>query len=385
MKKYDVIVAGYICVDLIPEFKKSKRLTSISELLKPGKLIEVEGISHSLGGLVANTGMALKKFNKKVLLNGLIGDDFMGREALASLKKYNLLEGVQVEKNSGTAFSIVLAPSGIDRIFLESPGCNTIYSIANIDFEAVSQSRLFHFGYPPLLKQFYLNKGEQLVGMFSKIQKMGVVTSLDFSLPDAESESGKINWLEIMKRVLPYTDMFMPSLEEALQIMMPDAYKRIQSNVQDAEIIDQIPDSLIREVGRRILACGTKIVLIKAAHRGAYLLTGDASGLNETRKLQLAEDRWEHREMWCHAFQAEPSKIKSATGAGDTAAAAFISAILDGENPENSLKYAALAGKNNLYCNNIYEELMGWPDMVKEIKYSKNEIVDLNINISNIV
>ncbi len=382
MKKYDAIVAGYICIDLTPDFRKTGTSSSISKLFKPGRLIEIDGLRFTLGGAVANTGMALKKFNKKVLLNGLVGDDFIGKIALESLNKYKLSEGIKITKKEGTAFSIVIAPPGVDRVFLESPGCSAIFNTDHINFEAISQSRLFHFGYPPLLKQFYLNNGSHLLHMFSEIQKMGVVTSLDFSLPDAESESGKINWLEIMQRILPFIDIFAPSLEEAMLIMMPDEYGKILSASNNTDIIDQVPLSIIREIGKRIIACGVKILLIKAGHRGAYLITGDVSELNIKRGLHLYEKSWNHKEFYCPAFPSDPEKIINATGAGDTAAAAFISAILNGESPVNSLTYAAIAGRNNLYCNDIYKELAGWDEMAKEIKNSSNEIIYLNEEFS---
>ena len=39
------------------------------------------------------------------------------------------------------------------------------------------------------------------------------------------------------------------------------------------DIIDQmILDKLIREIGKQIIDSGVKILLIKAGHRGAYLL-----------------------------------------------------------------------------------------------------------------
>ena len=227
MKKYDAVISGYTCVDLIPDFKKTQSVTSFSNLFIPGKLIEIDGISYVLGGVVPNTGLAMKKFNKNVFLNGLVGDDFIGRIATEWLDKYDLSAGIRTTGSAGTAFSIVIAPPGIDRIFLESPGCNQIFDASFIDFDAVSESRIFHFGYPPLLKQFYQNNGGQLVDLFSEIQKMGVVTSLDFSLPDTESESGRLNWPEIMHKLLPVTDIFVPSLEELFRIMLPGEYDEI--------------------------------------------------------------------------------------------------------------------------------------------------------------
>ena len=375
MKKYDAVVAGYICIDLIPDFKKTEVISKISDIFRPGSLIEIDGLSFNLGGVVANTGLALKKFEKRVFLNGLIGNDFVGKIILESLEKLDQSKGINTTHKSGTAFSIVVSPPGIDRIFLESPGCSAIFDSSHINFEAISQSRLFHFGYPPLLKQFYLNSGFQLYSLFSDIQKMNVVTSLDISLPDVSSESGKVNWSDILEKTLPYTDIFVPSIEEVLQIYKPDEYTKIREKSFHADIIDHIPVSLIREIGKNIIESGVKIVLIKAAHRGTYLLTGDIQDLNKKRGLNLSENKWNHRELWCNAYPADPAKIKSATGAGDTAAAAFISAILDGESPEDSLKYASIAGRNNLYIHNIFDELPDWSEMTKELKMSPNELI----------
>ena len=54
-KKYDAVIAGYTCVDLIPAFKKHKASGNINDILKPGKLIEIEGLDFVIGGLVTNT------------------------------------------------------------------------------------------------------------------------------------------------------------------------------------------------------------------------------------------------------------------------------------------------------------------------------------------
>ena len=375
MKKFDAVISGYTCVDLIPDFKKSQPVTSLSNLFIPGKLIEIDGISFVLGGIVPNTGLAMKKFDKKVFLNGLVGDDFIGKIAIEWLDKYNLSEGIRTTDKAGTAFSIVIAPPGIDRIFLESPGCNQIFDGSFIDFDAVTESLIFHFGYPPLLKQFYQNNGGQLVDLFSEIQKLGVVTSLDFSLPDPESESGRLNWPEIMHKLLPVTDIFVPSLEEVFQIMLPGQFDEILTSEVSNAIINQMILNKIREIGKQIVGSGVKILLIKAGHYGAYLLTGDVSSINEKAGTNLDLGKWNNCELWCNAYKADPFRIRNSSGAGDTSVAAFLSAILDDENPESAVRYAALAGRNNLYCKNIYEDLSNWEEMTEEIKSEENELI----------
>jgi sugar/nucleoside kinase (ribokinase family) len=375
MRSYDVLVAGYTCVDVIPNFKSRMSFTDISKLLAPGKLIEIDGLHFVLGGLVPNVGLAMKKFAKKVFLNGLVGDDAIGTIAKQLLGKCGISEGIKTIESAETASSIVIAPPGCDRIFLESPGCNRIFDSSHLHFDVVSQCRLYHFGYPPLLRQFFLNGGRELVRMFANVQQMGVTTSLDFSLLDPESESGRINWLEIFQRTLPFTDIFVPSLQEVLQIMMPGKCAGMQAPPDNISAFNETTVNLIREIGGRIIGCGVKILLIKAGTSGAFLLTGDTSSIGDKLGLNLRREDWNYQAIWCGAYPVDRSKVLNASGAGDTAAAAFLSAILDGESPELALKYAAVAGRNKLYCHSPYHDLSNWETMTEEIKSEPNEII----------
>jgi sugar/nucleoside kinase (ribokinase family) len=377
-RKYDVAIGGYFCVDLIPRLKDNKSLTDIFKILRPGKLTEIDGMDAELGGVVANTGIALKRFTKNVFLNGLIGDDLIGKTAMEKLSYFNLpLEGIKTLKGGETAFSLVIAPNGVDRIFLESPGCNQLFDNSFVNFEAISQSKIFHFGYPPLLKQFYLQDGNQLLDMLSYIKEMGVITSMDFSLPDKDSESGNINWSALLDRVLPFTDIFTPSLEEALQILNPLKYTKVQSILGRKDILSLIPMATIRELGKRIIEAGAKITLIKAGHRGIYLRTGNISSLVDPLLLNLSEDHWNYREIWCQAYPAGQCEGKNADGAGDIAVAAFLSSLLDGEDPESSLRYAAVVGRNKICQNNILDKLFDWDNITNQIWAMNNKVIDL--------
>ena len=373
VKKLDVLVAGYLGIDLIPDFKKTQQNVPLQDLLKPGKLTEIDGLQLSLGGVVANTGIALKKFNKLVYLNGLTGSDFMGKIIQEWLQRYQIDAGIKMLPDASTAFGIVIAPPGVDRIFLESPGCNEVFSKSDIDFKVMQQSRIFHFGYPPLLKQFFADNGSQLIKLFSEAQNLGVVTSLDLSLPDPQSESSKCDWPAMMNNVLPFTDIFVPSIEELLNIMMPDEYESIVAAAGENDLIDFITMDLIKNLGSQIIDLGVKILLIKMAHRGAYLLTGDVSSVNEKGSLQLDTETWNHTELHCEAYPVDPHRFKNASGAGDTAAAAFLAALIDGESAGRSLQYACMAGRNNLYCNDIYQELDTWETMTTEINAGLDE------------
>lgn len=375
-KQFDAVIAGYTCVDLTPEFRKDSSATEISDLLKPGKLIEIGGLGFNLGGVVPNTGLAMKKFGKKVFLNGLMGNDFIGRIAAIRLSDYGISEGMMTTGEVNTGYSLVLAPVGVDRIFLESPGCNQIFGLESIDFEAIKKSRLFHFGYPPLLRQFWLNNGQQLAQLFSEVQKMGVVTSLDLSLPDPESESGRVNWPVVLKKTLPFVDIFVPSVEELFQTMEPEKYAELQCTAGGEDFTDKVPIELVREVGKIIIGLGVKIVMIKMGHRGAYLLTGNIALLNKEAGVVLDKEIWSNREILCNAYCVDSSRPVNATGAGDTAVAAFLTAVLNKETPEAAIRYAAIAGRESLYCENIFEEIDSWEQLTEKIRTEQNELID---------
>ena len=91
--------------------------------------------------------------------------------------------------------------------------------------------------------------------------------------------------------------------------------------------------------------------------------------------MNLDKGKWNHCELWCNAYKADLLKIKNSSGAGDTSVAAFLSAILDSENPESAVKYAATAGRNNLYCKSIYDDLCNWQEMTEELKSVDNELI----------
>ena len=82
-----VICAGHICIDITPVFDENRKVSHISDLLEPGKLIYMNGVNVHTGGSVANTGLAMKLLGNNVQLLGKIGCDAFGsniREILAS-------------------------------------------------------------------------------------------------------------------------------------------------------------------------------------------------------------------------------------------------------------------------------------------------------------
>jgi len=113
---HDVTVAGYVGVDLAPGFPAGRARMPLSELLRPGKLVETEGLSVSLGGVVPNTGLAMKKFGQRVELMGLVGRDFLGDAVVSQLAGHGVTSGMKRTRRAGTAYGIVLAPPALEWV-----------------------------------------------------------------------------------------------------------------------------------------------------------------------------------------------------------------------------------------------------------------------------
>ncbi|MCX6930848.1 MAG: carbohydrate kinase family protein, partial [Verrucomicrobia bacterium] len=323
----DAVVGGYLGVDIAPGFAAGRPAIPAVEFFRPGKLVETKGLSFSLGGVVANTGLAMKRFGQRVELMGCVGCDALAEIVMAELKRHGATRGIRVKRRAGTAYGVVVAPPGMDRIFFEDPGCNAIFTAKDIDFLTVAQCRLFHFGYPPLM---WAAEGAELRKLFKQVRRLGVATSLDMTLPDADSPAGQADWRKILAHSLPCVDIFMPSIEEILFMLEPEQYAGLLAGAAGRDMVDAIPQELYEQLATQVLAMGVKVVMIKAGHRGAYIRTGDIVKLNSTTALKLPADNWSQRKLWVESFPADPRRIKNACGAGDCAIAGFLTALLKG-------------------------------------------------------
>jgi len=361
----DATVAGYLCMDLLPQMRTGVNVSSFADLFRPGALLEVGELAMTLGGAVPNTGLALQRFGKRVFLNGLVGRDRLGDVAAGLLTAHGAQAGLRRMDTAETAYGIVIAPPGLDRIFLECSGCNRLFSSADIDFTAAGNSCIFHFGYPPLMERIYADGGADLVHILQTVRQQGVAPSLDMTLPDPHAPAGKVDWAAYLARVLPHTDIFVPSAEELLFMLDPFRYVRCQSEAAAAGSDVVVSETLCAELARACLRLGTRIVMVKDGARGLQLATGDLAPLRGSR-LSLPEDVWSHRELRVAAAPADPQRLVNACGAGDAAIAGFLAALLDGATPERAGTLAALAGRDSLYGGNTLDGLRDWSALCAE-------------------
>lgn len=376
--KYDVIVAGHICLDIIPKMPDATGKT-YGEIMLPGKLINVGSATISTGGPVSNTGLALQKLGLNVSFIARVGEDEFGSLIIKRLEKSGNAGGIKIARGEGSSYTVALAPQGLDRIFLHNPGTNDTFTSQDIDFDLVRQARLFHLGYPPLMKGLFQNDGAELIQIFKSARQTGVTTSLDMSLPDANSPSGKVNWRKVLEKLLPYIDIFLPSIEEAFFMSHPDRYFEYKKRAGTHEVIDYIEPAIHSQLADEFIAMGAKIVGLKSAHRGLYLRTSNQEKLGEMGLIKPGNlENWADRELWCPAFKV--NKIASATGSGDSSIAGFLTAFIRGFSVEKTLKIANCLGFQNLHELDALSGIKSWAETLKLVENHELEMVNFKFD-----
>lgn len=336
------VAAGHICIDITPLFPKGSAKEA-GRILAPGKLVQMEGVNIHPGGAVANTGLALKLLGVDVRLMGKIGRDELGTLILNCLEKYGGAEGMILADQEKTSYSVVLAMPGVDRIFLHDPGANVNFSGSDLDFEAVKEADLFHFGYPTLMRNMYQNQGEELARMFRRIKEGGTAISLDMAAIDPASEAAGADWKGILGNVLPYVDFFVPSAEELCFMLDSERYREWTKRAEDRDVTEVIRVRDVEPLGRMALDMGARVVLIKCGASGIYYRTASGNGIEALcEKLNLSMETWRDKEGFEPSF--EPDTVVSATGAGDTCIAAFLASVLREADLKEAVEMAAAEG-----------------------------------------
>ena len=335
-----VVVAGHICLDIIPDFPALKG--EISDVLKPGSLVEIGPAVLSTGGAVSNTGLALYRLGVDTQLMGLVGNDLFGGAILDVLRGYDdaLADGMLIAEDVNTSYTVVINPPQIDRVFLHAAGANNHFKADHIRYGDLDAASLFHFGYPPLMEQFYAGATDELGRMFARAKEHDVVTTLDLAYPDPSAPAGKADWVSILSHALPHVDCFLPSIEEIL--FMLDR-KRFEALSAAGDVLAGVDRALLEDLTQRLLEMGCAVAGLKLGHRGLFMqTTSDPQRLAPLRKLlPQTFDSWIGQQAATPCYQVE---VAGTTGCGDCTIAGFIAGLVHGLSLEETLRTAVGVG-----------------------------------------
>ena len=349
----DVVVAGHVCLDVIPEI--AIRADDRAGFVMPGVLREVGPALLSTGGVVANTGLAMDRLGIPVRLVGKVGDDAFGHIVadLLSRRSVRAVADLIIEPGATTSYSLVISMPGVDRTFLHHAGANDSFRAEDVDATALAGVRLFHFGYPPLMRGMYANGGAELARLLARAGRAGCTTSLDMARPDPTADSGRADWAAVLTAALPHTDVFVPSLDD-LTVMLGDS-----GAAQTGAAPGAGPDpSRLGKIADRLLALGAGAVMIKLGSNGAYLRTSGRDRLARAGAAAPGQpDAWADRELWSPCFVAD---VVGTTGAGDATAAGLLAGLLHGQGPEDALTSAVAVGGCSVEVADSVSGVLSW-------------------------
>jgi sugar/nucleoside kinase (ribokinase family) len=367
MADCDIVVAGHLCLDVTPKFPDTGA-TRLAQIMRPGSLVQVGECVVSSGGSVANTGIALRKLGLDVSLMGKLGNDRFG-ELLRGVLRDQGCGGAVVVPGENTSYTLVIAPPGLDRMFLHNAGANDTFCADDVDYEAVAGAKMLHLGYPPMMATLYADDGEQLELIFRRAKESGATTSLDMTLPDPEGASGRVNWRRVLERVLPHVDLFLPSAEEVFYCLEPEQFlqMRAQADAEGCSMPDLFDAGRMRRLADELLEMGAGVATLKSGHRGIYLRTSGEARLRSFGRAAPGDPAdWAGRELWEPAYAIE--RIASATGSGDCAIAGFLAAFVRGEAVERCLRYATATGRQNLGMHDATSGILPWQETTEMLE-----------------
>lgn len=343
----DVVVAGHVCVDVIPHLLRADPIV-------PGSLIEVGPARFATGGPVSNTGLSLHRLGASVRLIGKVGDDRFGAllRDLFAAQGSGLGEGLVEARGETTSYSIVLSPPGVDRTFLHAPGANATFVSADVSDEALTRAKVLHFGYPPVMRAMWQRDGEECASLFRRAKRHGLTTSLDMCFVDPNGEAGKADWRAFLARTLPDVDVFVPSLEEvAFMLCRPLP----------------APDdrSAIRGLVDELLGFGPLVAGVKMGSAGTYAATAppgrrwEGFGGNDG-----AEAGWAARDRLQKCFAVD---VQGTTGSGDATIAGLLYGIVRGMDFTSAMRAAAAVGACGCEAPDSTSGVRPWPEVTARL------------------
>ena len=289
-KDLDCVLCGSCAADILI------RPVPLGAAIGYSRLFLAEPVEVTTGGMACNAGIALARLGMKVAMFTYIGrDDWAGviRRRLES-------EGVDCARlmthptAASSTTAVLIDPSG-ERSFAHCVGAPKLLDkpllLANLDLFA--RSRMMLIGYYSLMP----NLDPDLPEVLAAIRAAGCRTALE-----SAGEGGTMHPLD---RILPQTDVYVPSLDEA---------------------IHQTGESDPRRILDIYRACGAAGLLgVKLGSKGALL--SPAAG----RYVEIA-------------CVTAPGPVVNTTGAGDCFLAGLLTGLLHGLDAERAGRLAAATG-----------------------------------------
>jgi ribokinase len=271
-----IATIGDVNVDLIARIDKMPEL---------GKQVITKEFQTHGGGCSANFSLSCARLGMDVQVFGKVGDDVFGTYVLVELEDNNVNTAnvLLTDKETGVTVAIV---QGIERSFITFRGSNATYCLDDIDITKI-HADIVH------LPSYFLMDG--LMKDYVKLIDLLHAAKIPVSFDTGWDPRGFIReTVEPLFEILPRTDVFLPNLDEARNILGLDSKTGPE---RAAEIL---------------LDMGIKVVVIKMGRDGCWVANKESI-------------------EYVPSFNV---KVVDTTGAGDNFNAGFVSSYISGRPPK---------------------------------------------------
>ncbi len=322
---YDVITVGSATVDVFvyteSELIKIKSRKEEEELIAypSGSKILIEELEFMTGGGGTNTAVSFARLGHNVAYLGKLGKDDGGKRVLKELKKHKI-DFIGKKGDGMTAYSVILNSIEHDRTILAYKGIMDSFSFNDIDTKKL-KTKWFYFS--SLVEESF-EVLEQLAEYASDHN-----IKIAFNPSSYLAEKGS----DYLAKVLNHTHILVLNKEEA-------------------ELI--VGRGEIKSLLKKLKALGPKIVVITHGKEGAYCL----------------------KEKF-YFIRAHKIKVREATGAGDSFASAFTSAIMRKKDIPFALKLGLANAESVITHKGAKGKLLTYAQAKKHMKKNPAKVTNV--------
>ena len=196
--RFDYTAMGFITFDAL--------CRPVSQIPPAGDTYFVEELTLAVSGAAGSAVIVAAKHGLKCQAVGGVGYDDMGDWVLMKLGKFGIdTELMQRCEGYTTSSSLVTTRPDGQRPALHKRGATDGFFIDDTQIDRVLDTRILHVGGVGLMNRMDTGRTEEIM---AEAKRRGVITTLDvFASTPAD--------LPKVERLLPYTDYFIPSEEEA--------------------------------------------------------------------------------------------------------------------------------------------------------------------------
>jgi sugar/nucleoside kinase (ribokinase family) len=269
----------------------------VTQIPPGGDTYFVEDFALAVSGAAGSASIVAAKHGLKVQAVGGVGHDDMGDWVLMKLAKFGIdTELMQRCEGYATSSSIVTTRPDGQRPALHKRGATDGFFVGDGDIDRLLDTKILHVGGVGLMN--CMDDSGRTREVMAEARRRGVVTTLDvFASTPAD--------LPKVEQLLPFTDYFMPSEEEA----------RALSGMEDHGGLAQF-----------LLDRGAKCVMLTLGAKGAYYRHSDGT------------------EFRVPAFKVD---VKCTCGCGDCFNGGFATGLNLGLTPNECVELAQASSAQN--------------------------------------